>query len=417
MANFKQFIKFGSPHVVGLDIGTGGIKVVVAENRGGRPALHAVFKEPSAGMRKGAIVDLAEAGAAVSHALAEVKKISSTGLKNIYVSIGTHQAKAQTSRGIVAVSRADSEIYEDDIQRVIKASQAVNLAPNRMIVHNVTREYIVDGVGDIADPLGLSGNRLEVSSVIIDAFAPHVKSVMRVIELAGGRIGGIVFNPLAASRSVLTKHQKDLGVVLVDIGFGTTSMSVYEENKLAGLTVFPVGAANVTNDLAVALKIPVSAAESLKMSYGYAVGSEVNPKEAIDLRKFSPESKGMISRRFVAEIIQMRLAEIFELVNNELRLLKKVGQLAGGVVLVGGGAKMPGISELARQELKLSSQIGFSGNEEWPDEIAVYSETFEDPEYVNALGLALWGADKENWQAKVGGSLLKTKNIIKYFLP
>jgi cell division protein FtsA len=393
------------------------VKVVIAENRGGKPGLHSVFKENSSGMRKGAIVDLAETSAAVSRALAEVKKISKTGIRNIYVNIGTHQAKSQNSRGIVAVSRADSEIYQDDIERVIKASQAINLSPNRMIVHNVTREYIVDGVGDISDPLGLSGNRLEVNSLIIDAFAPHVKSVMRAVELAGGTINGMVFNPLAASRSVLTKHQKDLGVVLIDIGFGTTSMSVYEENKLVGVTVFPVGAGNVTNDLAVALRIPVPAAESLKIHYGYAVYSEVNQKETIDLRKFAPEVKGMVSRRYVAEVIELRLAEIFELVNNELRLLKKVGQLAGGVVLVGGGAKMPGVTELAKQVLKLSSQIGFSGNEEWSDERAAFSEVFEDPEYVGALGLALWGADKENWSSKGAGSLLQLKNLIKYFLP
>jgi cell division protein FtsA len=412
----KDIMQLGSTHIVGLDIGTSSVKVVIAENRGGRPALHSVFKEQSAGMRKGAITDLAETSAAVSRALAEARKLSKTGLKNIYVNIGTHQAKSQNSRGIVAVSRADSEIYQDDIDRVIKASQAINLSPNRMIVHNVTREYIVDGVGDIADPLGLSGNRLEVNSLIIDAFAPHVKSVMRAVELAGGRISGMVFNPLAASRSVLTKHQKDLGVVLVDIGFGTTSMSVFEENKLVGVTVFPVGAGNVTNDLAVALRIPVGAAEGIKVNYGYAVAGDVNAKETIDLRKFAPEAKGMVSRRFVAEIIEMRLAEIFEFVNNELRLLKKVGQLAGGVVLVGGGAKMPGITELAKQTMKLSSQIGFSGNEEWSDDRAVFSETFEDPEYVSALGLALWGADKENWAAKGTGSW-NARNLIKYFLP
>lgn len=409
--------KLGSPHIVGLDIGTSTIKVAVVENHGGKPALHSVFKEHSAGMRKGYINDISETSAAVNRVMHEVRKVTKSGLRNMYVNIGTFQSKAQNSRGIVAVSRADSEIYQDDIERVIRASQAINLPQNRMVVHNVTREYIVDGVGDISDPLGLSGNRLEVNSLIIDAFAPHVKSVMRVVEMAGGRINGMVYNPLASSRSVLTKQQKDLGVVLIDIGAGTTSVSVYEENKLIGLSVFPVGADNITKDLAVAFKIPVPAAESLKMNYGYAVASEVNAKEQIDLRKFHPEAKGMASRRFMAEVIEMRLAEIFELVNNELRLLKKIGQLAGGVVLVGGGAKLPGATALATQELKLSSQIGFSGNEEWAEDAAGFSETFEDPEFVNALGLALWGADKENWSAKSGNGVLQVKNLIKYFLP
>jgi len=406
----------GSKTIVGLDIGTAFIKVAIAENRGGKPALKAVFKEPSGGMRKGAIVDMAETSQALSKALSEARKISKSALRTVYVNIGTSQAKSQGSKGIVAVSRADSEIYQDDIERVVKGSQAVNLAPNRMIVHNITREFIVDGVGDISDPLGLSGNRLEVNSLIIDAFAPHVKSVMRVLELSGARVAGMVLNPLASSRAVLTKHQKDLGAVVVNIGFGTTSMSVYEENKIVGVAIFPVGAGNVTNDLAVGLKIPVAAAESLKLHYGYAVASEVNPKEAIDLRKFSPESKGMVSRRFVSEIIELRLAEMLEFVNNELRLLGKIGQLAGGAVLVGGGAKMPGITEISKQVLKLTSQVGISVGNEWSEEVAAFSETFEDPEYVDALGLVLWGADKEGWKTR-SRSLFKFKDVLKYFAP
>ncbi len=400
-----------------MDIGTAAIKVAVAENRGGRPALKAVFKEESHGLRKGAIVDLAETSSAVSRVLNEIKKVSKSALKGLYVNIGSHQVKAQPGRGIVAVSRADSEIYQDDIDRVIKGSQAVNLPPNRMIVHNVTREYIVDGVGDIVDPLGLSGSRLEVSSLVIDAFAPHIKSVMRVLELAGGQIGGMVINSLAASRSILSKHQKNLGTALIDIGAGTTGLAVYEENKLVGVAVFPVGAMNVTNDLAVGLRIPVAAAENLKLNYGYAIASEVNPKEAIDLRKFSPDAKGMVSRRYAVEIIEPRLAEIFEFVNNELRLLGKFGQLAGGAVICGGGAKLPGTTELGKHVLKMSTQIGFSLSEEWSEDTAAFADTFEDPEYVTALGLVLWGADKERWQYHGRPTWTKAKGIWRYFLP
>lgn len=410
-------MKLGAQHVLGLDIGTAWIKVAIAENRGGKPALLAVFKEPSGGMRKGAVVDLAELSAAVARALQEARKISKSCLKKVYVSLGTHQVKAQPSRAVVAVSRADSEIYQDDIERVSKFSQAINLTPNRVILHNITREYIVDGVPDIADPLGLSGNRLEVSSIIVDAFGPHVKSVIRAIELAGGRYAGMVLSPLAASRAVLSKRQRDLGVVLIDIGFGTTSLAVYEEDKLVGLGVLPVGAGNVTNDLAVGLKIPVPAAESLKLNYGYALSAEVNAKEAVDLRKFSPESKGMVSRRFIAEIAEMRLAEILELVNNELRLLKKVGRLAGGAVLTGGGAKLPGMTELAKTVLKLTAQIGCAGGEEWSEETAAFADAFEDPEYVTALGLVLWCAHQEKWLARGKSSFLSARRLLRYFMP
>ena len=227
----------------------------------------------------------------------------------------------------------------------------------------------------------------------------------------------MVFDPLSGSRSTLSKVQKELGVVLIDIGFGTTAMSIYHENKLSGVAIFPVGAGNITNDLAVGLRIPVEVAENLKLHYGYAVAREMSSKEAVDLQKFSPETKGSVSRRYIAEIIEPRLAEIFEFVNNEIKSLGKAGQLAGGAVLVGGGAKLPGMTELARQELKLSTQIGSSMNDAWASPSTAFSEVFEDPEYVNVLGLALWGFDRGGWQATGAGLTSRMKNILRYFLP
>lgn len=405
-----------SDYVVGLDIGTSSIKGVVVENKKGQVNIRSVFKDRSEGIRKGAIVDLPLVSSAVVKVLGEVRKVSKSALKSIYINIGTHQSKAQSSHGVVAVSRADSEIYEDDIERVVKASQAVNLQPNRLVIHNITREFIIDGVPDIANPLGLSGNRLEVHSLIIDAFEPHVKNLIKAVDIAGGRIKGLIFSPLVASRAVLSRSQKDLGVVLIDIGFGTTGFSIYEENKLLGTTIFPVGAGNVTSDLAVGLKVPFDSAEKLKLSYGYALAKDVSLKEMIELKKFSPSSEGVVSRRFVAEIIEARLAEIFEFVNNELKLLGKAGKLAGGVVLTGGGAKLPGITDLAKQELRLSSQIGFVEPGVFLDESGSLQSYLEDPEFINAFGLALWGIDKEGWSAP-SNSFYKIKNIVKYFIP
>ncbi len=406
-----------SNFITGLDIGTSAIKVAVAENKDNRPALKAVFKEPSMGLRKGAITELAEASQAISRALAEVKKISKSAAKNIYVNIGTSQVKAQVSKGIVAVSRADTEIYRDDVDRAVKASQAVNLLPNRTIIHNVTREFVVDGVGDIPDPLGLSGSRLEVQSLVIDAFSPHVKSLVKAVELAGGQVSGLVFSPLVASRSSLSRSQKDLGVALIDIGFGTTGLAIYEENKLLSAVKFPVGASNISNDLAVGLKIPVPAAESLKLNYGYALARDVGQKESVDLKKFFPEAKGTVSRRFVAEIIESRLAEILDFINNELKLLENRGKLPGGVMLVGGGAKMPGLSDLVKQELKLPSQVGLSLGDEWGTEGANFEEFLEDPEFVTALGLVLWGTDNEGWNRSGALSGFSVRNVVKLFLP
>ncbi len=404
-----------SRFITGLDIGTSSVKVALIENRNGKPALRSVFKEKAAGMRKGTIVDAAEASQPIIRALQEVRKKAKNAAKNVYISIGSPQIKAQVSRGIVAVSRADTEIYQDDIDKAIKASRAINLPPNRTVIHNVTREFIVDGIGDIADPLGLSGNRLEVQSLVIDTFSPHIKTLMRVVELAGGEVSGLVLSPLVSARSVLSKKQKDVGTAIIDIGGGTTGMCVYEEHKLLGVAKFPVGGAHISNDLAIGLKIPVDAAESLKLEHGYAVAKEVSPKESVDLTKFFSDAEGPVSRRFVAEIIESRLAEILDFVNNELKVLGRQGRLPGGVVLVGGSSKIPGITDLAKQELKLSSRLGMAGGEAWEPEVGSFAEFIEDPEFVAALGLALWGVDDQGWSETPSG--MSIQGLIKYFLP
>ena len=179
--------------ITGIDIGTSSVKIAVGEENRRKNFACARLEEESCGLRKGAVIDVVEVSRTINRALAEVKKISKAAAKNIYLSIGTSQVKMQMSRGIVAVSRADAEIYQDDMDRAVRASQAVNLPQNRMIIHTLTREFVVDGVGDITDPLGLSGSRVEVQSVIVDAFSPHVKSLIRSVELAGGEISGLVF--------------------------------------------------------------------------------------------------------------------------------------------------------------------------------------------------------------------------------
>jgi cell division protein FtsA len=404
--------------VTGLDIGTSSIKVVVAEARDGRPAIVHTGKVPMFGLRKGAIVDIGEASQAVRRALEPVKHLSKKALTNIFVSIGTPQVKMQASRGIVAVSSANGEIYQGDMDRAVKASQAVNLGQNRTIIHTLTKEFIVDGVGDIADPLGLIGSRLEVQSFILDCFLPHVSGLMRAVELSGGEVGGLIFSPLVAARAALSKRQKDLGAIIIDLGAGTTGMSVYEENRLLGAAKFPVGAANISNDLAIGLKIPVDAAEEIKLHHGSGFAKDVSAKDQVELKEFAPDSKGTVSRRFIAEIIESRLGEMFDLANEELKRLGKTHDLPGGVMFVGGGAKLPGLTDLAKQELRLSAQIGCTLADEWQDEGGAFKESLEDPEFVGAFGLALWGIYGEHTGNPTKRSAgFGLKGWFKYFSP
>lgn len=380
-------------HIAGLDIGTHNIKLLVAEAspRAGVKILK-TLKVPSRGVRRGAIYDLDEAALATSDLFAMLRHEFKAASKNIYVNVNGSQISSRSSKGIIAVSRADNEIYKDDIDRVIKASQAIAISPNRKIIHTITREFVVDGVKDILDPQGLVGNRLEVESVIIDAFSMYLSNLTRLIELNGCKVGGFVVGPIASSRAVLTKKQKELGVLLLDIGAATTGLTIYEESKLIHSVIFPVGAGHITNDVAVGFKIPVPDAESVKLQFGYAVSKSIPQKESIDLKLVNAEVSGVVGKRFLSEIIESRLAEIFEFVNNELKSVGKEKQLPGGVVIVGGGAKLQGIQILANDELRLSSQLGISQTQfEILD--AGYKAELEDPEFVCAAGLVLCGAE------------------------
>lgn len=405
--------------IVGLDIGSHTIKTAVGElKRGGKPSLLRLIKMPSQGMRKGMVDDLTEVAQSLSAVLFEIKKISKAALKNIFLGIGGPDIKVQTSNGAVAVSRSDSEIYQDDVNRAIQGSQAVMLPPNRMVIHFLVKEYVVDGVRDIRDPLGMTGNRLEVNSLVIDGFTPAIKNATKCVEMLGGGLGNLILSPLASARAILTKRQKDLGVALVDIGFGKTGISIYEENRLLHSAIFPIGSGNVTNDLAIGLKTAVETAEAIKLSFGTALAKEVSVREMVELQKIDSRLRGTVSKKFISDIIEVRLAEIFEFVNNELKTVNKTGRLPAGVVLVGGGAKCPGIVDLARQELKLAAQVGVPDFSELVIPSGELALQAEDPEFACAVGLLLWGNDqslgKKAQRFSVGNSL---RNAFRYFVP
>lgn len=406
-------------YLVGLDIGSAGIKAAIAElKRGAEPSLISVFKMPSGGIRRGTVDNVVDATHALSSVLTEVKKVSRGAIKNILLGFATPDIKVQYSKGVVAVSRADDEIYQDDINRVVQSAQAVNIPPNRMVLHSIIKEYIVDGIDNIRDPLGMIGKRLEVSTLIIDAFTPSVKNLEKCVETLGASVANIILSPLAAGASVLTKNQKELGVILIDIGFSKTSIAMYGENRLTHAAVIPVGSSSITNDLAIGLRIPIEAAEIVKLSFGSAISKEVGSRDVVELAKIDPRAKGTVTKKFIAEIIEDRLAEIFELVNTEVKRVGKISSLPAGAVLVGAGAKIPNITELARQELKLSAQIGVPSLGPLKPLSAELNLQAEDPEFATAIGLLLYEQDQasnKNPPVKPVGSWFK--KILDYFIP
>ncbi len=406
--------------IVGLDIGSQTIRVALGTPQSrGRFALTNALRFPSEGLRKGMVDDVSALTRSLSSVFSELKQISPHGVKNLFVSVGSPNVRVQASRGIVAVSRADLEIYKEDISRAIEASEAVKLASNRMVLHTLTDEFAVDDIGDIKDPLGMVGNRLEARSLIIDAFAPAIKNLIRAVEVAGGSIAGLIFNPLSSARAVLTKNQRDLGVCLIDIGFCTTTFAVYQEGKLLHAGSFPFGSGHVTNDLAIGLKTSIDAAERVKFAFGAALAKDVPIRENVELVKFDSGARGGASRRFIAEIVEVRLAEIFEFIHHDLRNIGRGGQLPGGIVLTGAGAKLPGIVDLAKQEFRLPARVGVPELSSFSIDNPELVTTLDDPEYACALGLLLWGEDKQSAEARpalfdVSGW---AKRMMNYFMP
>ena len=400
--------------ITGLDIGSSQIKGIVAtQKKDGTLSVVTAFKQPSAGFRKGVLVDVEEATCVLRDLVLDLEKVSKKAMSNVFVNVNTEHSKARLSRGIAAVARADQVIQQDDIERVTQASRAVKLPPNYMVLHNIVREYFVDDVGDITDPSGMIGNRLEVSTLIVEAFSPQINLLLKSLERVGIRVGGIIFNPLAAARSVLSKRQRDLGVLMIDFGFGTTSMVAYEENKVLHTKSIPIGAGYVTNDIAIGLKTSIDAAEKLKIMYGCALAREISRKEAVRLSEVEPSNTHEVPRRFIAEIIEVRLAEIVELLNNELKAIGRSVQLPGGVVISGGGVKLAGMTDLIKQELKLPVHIGFPNLDRFEITNPEHRTLVDDPEFATAVGLTLWGASTEGHPSGTGF----LKNFLKNLIP
>lgn len=409
--------------LVGLDVGTTTIRVVVGkrESEDKAPSIIGVGEAPSSGIRKGVIVDIEEAVSSISQALEKAERMTGMPLEHAVVSVGGAHVKSMESHGVIAVARADGEINENDVVRVIDASQAIQIPTNREILHVIPKDFTVDGQVGIKDPVGMTGIRLEVDSQIIEAAIPFIKNLTKCIMQAGIDIDDLVLAPLASAQSVLTKRQKELGVVIIELGGGTTGVVAFEESELLHTNILPVGSDHVTNDIAIGLRTAVDVAEVIKLRYGTALVSAVKKDEQINLSKIDKNEDGEISRHHLAEIIQARFEEIFSMVNKELKSVSRDGQLPAGAILTGGGAKMSGIVELAKKELRLPVQIGF------PLNISTIIDRVDDPAYATAVGLVLWANEYlTHGQTGVGrfakkvlenASIEKMRKFFKQFLP
>lgn len=371
---------------VGLDVGSSMIRVVVGkqESELGNPSIIGVGEAAASGIRRGVIVDIDEAVSSITEALEKAERMTGLSIDHAVVSVGGAQITAQESHGVVAVARADGEITENDVVRVVDASQAISIPPNREILHVIPKTFTVDGQAGIKDPVGMTGIRLEVDSLIIQASVPFIKNLTKCILQAGLEIDDLVLAPLACAQAVLGKKQKELGVAVIDLGGGTTGLVVFEEGELLTSTILPVGSMHITNDLAIGLRTSVDTAEKVKLQYAHAEVKEVKKDADVDLSKIDKQEEGKVGTKHIAEIVEARLEEIFDLVNKELKAIGRDGQLPAGAILTGGGAHLPGIVELAKKQLRLPVSVGLPGS------VSTVIDRVDDPGFATAVGLVLW---------------------------
>lgn len=408
-------------YITGLDIGTSNIRVVQGKIASGTGKIHIIGAAEvlSQGLRKGVIIDIEEAVSSISTALERVERMTGVPVGSANVSISGSHISSLNSHGVIAVSRADGEITEADIVRVVDASQAISIPSNREVLHIFPKNFTLDGQSGIKDPLGMSGIRLEVETILVQAGSPFVKNLNRCVQQAGLEIGELVLGVLASAEAVLSKRQRDLGVCVVDLGAGTTGVAVYEEGDLVHTQVLPIGSQHLTNDIAIGLRTSVDTAEKVKLAYGHCDTKAVDKTEEINLAQIDKSEQQSVSRLMVAEIIEARLEEIFERVNGELKRINRDGKLPAGIVLTGGGSNLPGVVEFAKKHLRLPSVLGGARN------VETVIDRISEPAFATAAGLVLW-ADKYGAASAMNkpfSSLLKhpaidkAKRLLKSLLP
>lgn len=402
--------------ICGLDIGTSSIKAIVASRSEDNQALEVLGKIclPVFGIRRGAVFRAEDVSKSIAQALDRLSAETGSKIDEVYTNVGGSHIFSTPSHGTVVVSRADQRISEEDIDRVIQAAQAFPLPSNREILETLPREFIVDGQGHIKEPQNMQGLRLEANVLALCAFSPFMRNLASAIHIAGSHAADITPSALASSRAVLTPQQKELGVCLVDIGAGTTDVAIYEEGDLIHMAVFPIGSERITNDLAICLKTDIELAERIKKEFGSCIFFGGKRKEKIELAKEEGNGEQLsFSHKMLVKIIEARVCEIFNQVQKELKRAQPNGSLPVGIVLTGGGAKLPKIVELAKRELKLPARIG---------RVHGMAGIDDDNLWSTAAGLTLAAFDSN--EISVGGRvklpsdfIRKIKRILQNLIP
>lgn len=386
--------------IVGIDVGSSKVTTIIATvDQDAKTHIIGVSSVPSKGLRKGQVVDIDEAVASITQSVEAAERMAGYSVGSAFVSVdGTH-IESQNSKGVVAVGNPQGEITEDDVLRVVEAARAISLPSTREILHVIPRNFNVDSQAGIKDPVGMNGVRLEVETHIVTGAATALRNIAKCVSQVGVDVEGMVFSGIASSYSTLTETEKELGVILVDFGGGTTDISIFTEGAPVYSSVLPVGARNVTNDLAIGLRISLESAEKIKLALSapptvaVEVDSEGVPRDKkesdnldIGALHIEEDLRQVSKKTLIDGIMKPRLREILNMVKLEIQKSQTAGLTPSGVVLAGGGAATTGIVELARQELGMPVRIGM------PQGATGLVEEISSPAYTASLGLVAYGA-------------------------
>lgn len=372
--------------VLGLDIGSTKIVAIAAEvEAGGHLSVIGLGEVPSGGLRRGIVVDIEHTAQAIAQAVDMAERMAGHRLQRAFVGITGPHIESINNRGIVAVAGENREVTIEDVERVLQAAKVIPLASERQIIHVLPRQYIVDGYGGITDPVGMTGSRLEVETLIVTAAGAAVQNLVKSVQRAGIEVQELVLNPLASAEAVLQVAERELGAVVVDLGGGTTEIAIIAQGGLWFASVLPVGGEHITSDIAVGLRTPINQAERIKKEWGRLPSSSVPENELFQVPNVGGEGTHTVSQKMLAGIIEPRVEEILGLVRQEISRADFKGLLPGGVVLTGGGALLPGMAQLASEILELPVRIGF------PSRLGGLADMVASPAYATAVGLVIHG--------------------------
>jgi cell division protein FtsA len=408
------------PTLAAIDVGTTKVCTIVAEVTPQHELrILGVGIGPSAGLAKGMVDNVQAAIEAIASSVERAERASGTNILSAHVGISGPHVSSRNSQGIVAVADPRHAITDDDVQRALESARIFNVPNNREVIHVIPRYYVVDGHDNVSDPVGMYGSRLDVETHVVTCSSSALQNLVHCVEGAGVRVESLILQPLASAEAVVSPEEMQHGAALIDIGGGTTDISVYCDGEVVHTAVLPVGGAHMTRDLVVALRVPQPAAEQAKREYGHAIPSMIDEDEEIEIASFGSDGSKTVQRRLIASVLQARTEELLEMALSEIRRGAEPELISAGAILTGGAAALPGIDLLAEEVLMLPARVGR------PRYLAGLSDILNDPAYATSVGLLRWALKEQEIMfrstaapvAPLGGLMRRVAHLMRVVLP